>query len=643
MSGETNILVVEDDSILRTLIKAHLEAVGYRVAVAADGAEALETVGLVRPDALVTDVVLPRVDGFRLLAKLRERPDTSNIPVVVLTGLDDESSHRRLSALGARAILVKPFIRDSLLKALAYAMHPQANVRADSSNTTSDLSRRHGAVMVCRLVEFTALCDRLGPDLANELLAEYYTRAATIISEQEGELLSAANEDVIAVFEPRRGVGSRHFGQAVMAALRFSQCFRELREWIKSRASSPAAATSFVGSVAVGVGTLRVARTEDGPKPEGAALDEVSAMQKWGAAHGWSVTVSTPVRTEVGPTFEMSDPRQALQIDDPVQVEIHCVRGLVDKGADFGILPWVAEDLRTSLAENAIGLVRNRRAAPPSKAWVDRRKGQVINVPGYTILRKLGEGGMSEVFLAKMQSQADPVALKILDFDFREDDDRLQRFIQEFALVSQIRHPRVARIYDQGFTEQHAYIAMEYFAGGDLRALIRQGLSNERAVHYLAQIAQALDGIHSFGIIHRDLKPDNLMCRTDMSLALVDFGIATQFVSDLSSSTTGSIAGTPFYVSPERISGEPTDHRADLYALGVIFYEMIAGVKPYEASSVAALLDMHVMAPLPKLPPSAARYQFVIDRLMAKHPDDRFITATELLLALEEVAAVQGV
>ena len=172
---------------------------------------------------------------------------------------------------------------------------------------------------------------------------------------------------------------------------------------------------------------------------------------------------------------------------------------------------------------------------------------------------------------------------------------------------------------------------MEYFKGGDLKARIGQGVGEERAVAYLKQIASALARIHDVGILHRDLKPGNIMFRSDDSLALIDFGLAKRMRLKLDITDHGEIFGTPHYMSPEQGHAGKVDARSDIYSLGIIFYEMLTGEKPYQADAALGLVYMHANAPIPELPPDYALYQGLFERMLAKDPDDRLQSAEEVL------------
>ncbi|MGB8338978.1 MAG: protein kinase [Burkholderiales bacterium] len=259
-----------------------------------------------------------------------------------------------------------------------------------------------------------------------------------------------------------------------------------------------------------------------------------------------------------------------------------------------------------------------------------------IFINGYRIIRKIGHGGMSTVYLTEKIADNRRVVLKILDADLTSDNDFLRRFIQEYGIISKIQNPFVTRIYDQGFTDEHVYIAMEYFPGGDLRAKISGGITPQTAIITLSHIAQALEAIHAAGIVHRDIKPENIMYRSDGTLALLDFGVAKE-INDTSEITIhGQVVGTPYYMSPEQGSGRALDQRSDIYSTGVIMYEMLTSERPFDAESAVALVYKHMHDEVPRLPGKLRGYQELVDRLLAKKPEQRFANARVLLDYLGE-------
>ncbi|HEU4655851.1 MAG TPA: protein kinase [Steroidobacteraceae bacterium] len=299
--------------------------------------------------------------------------------------------------------------------------------------------------------------------------------------------------------------------------------------------------------------------------------------------------------------------------------------------------------------------IETRRMASALKDAVQRRRHDVallrtgsrlndlcrfgpITILGHRFVKELATGGTSMVYLAESERAGEMVVLKVLrDEPNASSHTQFQRFLQEYELISKIRHPNVVRIVDLGIADDHAYIAMEYFARGDLRSQISQGIGSLQALNYLAQMASALDAVHGVGVLHRDLKPGNIMVRTDDSIAIIDFGLAKRSEQALEITGAGIIFGTPFYMSPEQGHGRDLDVRSDLYSLGVVFYEMLTGRKPFVAPTPMAVIYMHGNAPVPVLNEPLDRLQPLIDRLLAKDPNDRFASSTELIAAIAAI------
>ena len=256
---------------------------------------------------------------------------------------------------------------------------------------------------------------------------------------------------------------------------------------------------------------------------------------------------------------------------------------------------------------------------------------------GYRFVRMIGEGAMSRVYLAERIDDRKTVVIKILDLARVKQSKLIRRFIREANFIADLDSPFVVKIFDQGMTDEYGYIVMEFFSRGDLKQRIDFGLREEIAIVYATHIAYGLEQIHSIEVVHRDLKPANIMFRGDDSLALADFGISKKLdeVSDIT--TVGQILGTPHYMSPEQGEGQEVDARADLYSLGVIFYEMLTGKKPFFAKTPTALIYQHMTAPIPSLPDELSRYQEALDGLLAKKPEDRIPTARDAVKILEKL------
>jgi hypothetical protein len=258
-------------------------------------------------------------------------------------------------------------------------------------------------------------------------------------------------------------------------------------------------------------------------------------------------------------------------------------------------------------------------------------------IEGFTPVKPLGSGATANVCLCERGPDKQQVVLKILKSEGSGDSDLLSRFVQEYFAASSIDSPYVAKVFEHGFSESHAYIVMEYFPAGDLRARIaRERPGVEESFIIVGSILAALMSVHAAGIILRDLKPANVMFRDDGTVALVDFGSARRDADPVARTLAGVVIGTPYYLSPEQALGGTADERSDLYSVGVMLYELLTGQRMYAAGSLVALFEMHKTAPIPKLPDGLARHQRFLERLVAKKPDERYRNASEALEALME-------
>ncbi|MEJ2297595.1 MAG: serine/threonine-protein kinase [Woeseiaceae bacterium] len=278
-------------------------------------------------------------------------------------------------------------------------------------------------------------------------------------------------------------------------------------------------------------------------------------------------------------------------------------------------------------------LVSRQRIASTNTLFVgDMRTGVHLLIKGYRFMRRLGSTEHSGVYLAERESTHLQVVLKVLrQVPGREDSvGAFDRFLQEYETIADMDHPNIVRIYDLGVADDHAHIAMEYLGGGDLRQRIDAGIAERQGVQYLRQIASALSAVHAKGVLHRDLKPGNIMLRKDGSIALIDFGLAKKAKLESEITGTGEIFGTPYYMSPEQGHGSNVDERSDIYSLGVIFYEMLTGEKPYRSDTAMGLIYQHANAPMPLLPARFGRYQALLNMMLAKAPADRLTSAAEV-------------
>ena len=260
----------------------------------------------------------------------------------------------------------------------------------------------------------------------------------------------------------------------------------------------------------------------------------------------------------------------------------------------------------------------------------------------YRIQRKLGAGGMADVYLAEDQELGRRVAIKILNSRHGNDDQFIERFRREAKNAAALNHPNIVSIYDRGEAEDTYYIAMEFLDGRTLKELIigRGAAPVNVAIEYARQILSALRFAHRHGIVHRDIKPHNVLVDGEGRVKVTDFGIARAGTSQMTEA--GSIVGTAQYLSPEQAKGGEVDPRSDLYSLGIVLYELLTGKTPFDGETPVEIAMKHLSAtpqPPSKLRPDIPpELDMVVLRALAKNPDDRYQSADEMEADLERVA-----
>lgn len=259
-----------------------------------------------------------------------------------------------------------------------------------------------------------------------------------------------------------------------------------------------------------------------------------------------------------------------------------------------------------------------------------------LQIPGYRVVRKINQGGMSTVYLAIQISVGRVVALKVMNPQLNSDPAFSERFQREATIVGQLSHPNIVAIYDIGRHEDLNYIAMDYLPNGSVHDRMTTGLNGDEILRITRDIASALDHAHEKGYVHRDIKPENILFRTDNSAVLSDFGVARGLTVNSRMTHVGTVVGTPHYMSPEQTKGNSVDGRSDLYSLGVVFYEMLTGSLPYQGEEAVTIALKHISAPIPKLPLQYLAYQKILDKLLAKDPEQRFQRGRDLIQAIDE-------
>ncbi|MDQ3272872.1 MAG: response regulator, partial [Pseudomonadota bacterium] len=588
------ILVVEDEDAIRSNIVRLLSLEGFETVAAADGEAGLAQARSRTPDLIISDVNMPGMDGFALLAAVRADGQLATTPFVLLTALDDRGSMRRGMTGGADDYLSKPFTRTELLDAVEAQIRKKARVEERINTGLAALEVRlrasfsdsiggrqassfalavppaggdpgqtlQATVLISTIRNFTSLAEKLDAAEVSQLLTEYFERSCQPVLKNGGRHLKFVGDGLMAVFaDTLSGSPLPAPRRAISAALAMALAIQEFRAWLEQRFPARGLPPFAIG-VGLHDGEVRLCRmgaddSED-LTPVGDTVGLAARLEATTRERGWTVLASDSVLAQAGAGIQTGTRDSVALRGGLPALEVIEITGLVtqldDKIHGMASLTERADEVSAAVKINSDITARAVKDALQSKLAAlrgmrfDGAEGETVRLKGYRLTRKIGSGGMTEVYLAERESDGLPIVLKVLDSRGKEASEHLVRFIQEYALLCKIDHPQVIRIHDQGFTDDHAYIAMEYFERGDMRALFGPGMTRERAVTVVRQIAQALSAIHSHGIVHRDVKPENVMLRNDGSVALADFGIAKSMLQadklDMTQTRHGDVVGT---------------------------------------------------------------------------------------------------
>lgn len=658
---DVNLLVIEDETAIRDNLVMLLRMEGFAVHAAGNGEEGIQFARKIQPALILCDVTMPVRDGYQVLSALREDEATCAIPFIFLTALDDRDHFRRAMALGADDYITKPFTREDVLEAvkmrldrvaatrradlLATATHPSHPFRKplaafeDNGIDAQAAGQLHeAAILVADIAGLTQCAQLRSPEDISAFFGNFLDVVCAPIRAEGGRTLKIVGDTVVAWFATAAD-GTEHAARrGIRAALGMSIA---LQEFVGSFGEPMQGEGRHIVRMAASLhcGEMHLCEIGMGGQSGLTAVGETvllaTQLQRAAGQLGWTLLTSLRALHAAGEGVRFGQIETVSLDASSAPVDVVQVTGIDLASPPGGVLwapacqaPQVPSTSRSDVgASNALDITQKLSPLLVRAHATDEGP----EIKGFHLIRQIGKGGMSEVYLARREADGQELALKILHNRIGEEAELLQRFIQEYLIISQIRHPNVVQIYDQAFSDELAYIAMEYLPCGDLRKRIAAGISVMDAIDIICQTASALGAIHSQGVVHRDLKPDNLMFREDGSIALVDFGIAKNKLQALAETRHGQMYGTPFYMSPEQVATGEVSTRSDFYGLGVLAFEMLTGRKPYLSDDIDEVMRMHLAATIPSLPSALAHLQPLIERLMAKAPADRFDTADQIV------------
>ena len=258
----------------------------------------------------------------------------------------------------------------------------------------------------------------------------------------------------------------------------------------------------------------------------------------------------------------------------------------------------------------------------------------------YELIAPIGAGGMGEVWRALDPGLRRHVAIKILPSQYSQDPDRLRRFEQEAQAAGMLNHPNVLTVYAIGRQDDTPYLVTELLDGVSLRQKLADGPIGEgKAIEYGEQLVEGLAAAHAKGIVHRDLKPDNVFITRDDRVKILDFGLAKLAPSvplhDAETQTaSGVVLGTPAYMAPEQVRGEPADHRSDIFAVGALLYEMLAGRRPFAGDTAVETMAAILRQEPPPVPKASSQVEQIVRHCLEKEPGARYQSARDLAFQL---------
>ena len=659
MAAKTKVLIIEDDPGIRRSLALSLKTEGYDVREASNGRVGVAFAGADAPDLIICDVNMPEMDGYAVVTKLRQSPHLASIPFVFLTARGERADVRKGMNLGADDYLTKPFTRDELIETVRVRLKKRDDSREALtqdlilgaerlrsrflSRLTGDAAQLAvddaGAADAGTIVEatvlftdirgFTTISERLSVAEIATLLNHYFQRACVPIVAAGGRVVKFIGDGIMAVFP--HGEGSPREQQAlraIQAGLGLSLLAHEFRDWINARHADRGLPEFSVG-VGIHTGEVTLCRLsgagEDNFTAVGDTVNIAARLEGQTKELGWPVVASGVAISAAGEAVVHGAHRTVHLRGRTKPVLVYEVIGLKGLDAPLGEAQGrLSQQLQVALAGNAKGAATAAKAALRETllALLSEQAGPSRSAPlrikNYALVARLVQPGGAALYLAERDSDGRKVAVWVRQNRAGEEAS-FQVFVQQASILRRLQHASIAQVFDHGFADDVAYIVTEYFPRGSFRQLLSGPLPAPEALALLKQALGAIAQLHALGIVHGALAPENFGRRENGEIVLADLG---------------SPRDGHRYCSPEQMRGARPDRRSDLYALGVILFEMLTGNCPYSAATPDDLKREILQTPIPSLPAALAPWQEILTRLLAKEPAHRPDSAQAVLAAL---------
>ncbi|HTP31739.1 MAG TPA: protein kinase [Candidatus Acidoferrales bacterium] len=645
------ILLVDDDPSSLAILRQNLVGEGYRILISRSGDDALKVVHRSHPLVVLLDIMMPGMDGYETCRRLKDDPETAGTAVIFLSALEETRDKVRGLELGAVDFISKPFQGEEVV----------ARVRA---HVTIQRLRHKLEALVLDLARELAVAQQLLSEARRRVEGPLLGESAAVRALREMIGQYAATTDPL-LLTGTHGSGHEAVARAIHhASARSAQAFLHVNCGLLSAGQEPGLLPGTSGdNQPMSLWEMAEHGTLFLEEPQRLPADTQERLTGIIAGEGkWDVRLiaysSAPGGFHPKLSFQLESrqlrvPSLAERSDDIpelarffVQQNAHRVGSVVQGIGEESMKrlrryrwPGGVQELQ-SLMERAVTSAQGP-LIEVDEALLD----EGLPLGSYRLVKKLGEGGMGEVWRARHHLLARPCAVKLIRPQLLGEENRqetLERFRREARTIARLSSPNTVTVYDFGVSETGSpYFVMELLDGMDLFSLVQRfgPLPPERAVHVLRQTCRSLAEAHGAGVIHRDIKPQNLfLCRLGVDSDLVkvlDFGLACSFREEDDHITrAGALTGTPAYMPPERATGEQADERSDLYSLGCVAFYMLTG-EPVFAGEPMAVMLKHVRT-APRAPSAAAKQRIPedLDRIvltcLEKDPEKRPASAIEL-------------